>query len=86
VASFSLTDLAGANIMVDVMDEWISIEDRLPEDAAVIVYAPSADPNRPLITIAWHHDGFGWSLLPEHWCNAISHWMPLPKPPMVECE
>jgi hypothetical protein len=65
------------------MSEWISVKDRLPdEDGKVIVHCPSADPDKPLIAMAWYDPrGFGWSLLPEVWIRAIRHWMPLPSPP-----
>ena len=67
------------------MTDWIARKDREPEkDGAYIVCARSADPKNPLIAIAWYdprrEDG-GWSLLTKGWCDAITHWMPLPKPP-----
>jgi hypothetical protein len=64
--------------------KWISVEEKLPEKGArYLVYALSADENRPLITIArYDPNGFGWSLLPKIWIPAITHWMELPAPPV----
>lgn len=50
-------------------------------DAPCIVYAESADPDKPMIYQAWYDPSFGWSLLPRVWIDAITHWMPMPKPP-----
>jgi len=61
--------------------EWISVDDHLPDDAAVIIHAKTMDEDKPLITVAWHESEFGWSLLPECFIPAITHWMPLPEPP-----
>lgn len=62
---------------------WKNIIDGLPlEDGNVIIFAPSADGNKPLIAMAWYNpNGFGWSLLPKYWIDGITHWMPLPAPP-----
>jgi hypothetical protein len=63
---------------------WIKCSDRLPsESGKYIILAPSADPDKPLITIAWFEPSvvFGWSLLTPHWIIATTHWMPLPTPP-----
>ncbi len=46
-----------------------------PHDGPCLVHAPS------LVTVAWHSDEFGWSLISPVWRKAITHWMPLPPPP-----
>lgn len=63
--------------------KWTNVKDALPpDDALYIVHAPSGDPDRPMIHIAWYNpNGFGWSMLPQVWIDALTHWMPLPKPP-----
>jgi hypothetical protein len=68
-----------------ITGNWIAVSERLPaDDALYLVYAPSADPAKPLITTAWFEpDGFGWSLIVSYWIKAITHWMPLPEPPRV---
>lgn len=69
------------------MSDWISVKDRLPDTPGPkIVYAASCDPDKPMINMAWFEpEGTGnmpgWQLLPKVWCEAITHWMPLPEPP-----
>jgi hypothetical protein len=65
------------------MSDWIPCNEHLPPtDGKVLIYAPSADDAKPLITTAWYDpNGFGWSMLPENWLRAITHWMPLPAGP-----
>jgi len=63
------------------MSKWISVKDALPVDAAVIIYAPSEDPENPLIALVWHDRPWGWSRIPDCWTQGITHWMPMPLPP-----
>lgn len=64
---------------------WVPVTDRLPtEDGKYLIYAPSADPDKPFIHVAWYDPGFGWSLLPQVWVDAITHWMEFPGPPEEE--
>lgn len=49
-----------------------------------LIHSPSADPDKPLIAIAWFHPEDGsWSLVPEYWTEAITHWAVVPGPPEV---
>lgn len=68
----------------DTLD-WISVDDRMPDkDALYLIHAPSLDKEKPLIHCAWYDpNGSGWSLLAKCWCEAITHWMPLPEPPVL---
>ena len=65
------------------MSAWISVKEKLPEkDGLVLVFAKSEDPRKPLICQAWFNpSNSNWSLLPEIWVDAITHWMYLPEPP-----
>lgn len=66
---------------------WIKLEDRPPDDSgAYLVYAESQDKNKPFIRIAWHELGEPWHGIPLAWNDAISHWMPLPEPPITNGE
>jgi len=67
-------------------EKWISIKDKLPnKDALYLIYALSADKNKPLIYSAWYDPKrYGWSMLPQIWIDVISRWMPLPEPPNVK--
>ena len=65
--------------------KWVKIEDSLPvEEGLYLVHAPTADVQKPLITVAWYNPKSGWSLLHPYWLKAITHWMPLPKAPQKE--
>jgi len=62
-----------------VKENWISVDDKLPlKEGTYLVHAPSQDPDRPLIGVDWW-DG-KWSLLPDVWLEAITHWQPLEPP------
>ena len=64
-------------------NNWISVEERLPEDADHEVLA--IDVNS--YAIGEYHLAFYGFEMPERWCdnyrNAIqvTHWQPLPSPP-----
>lgn len=75
-------------------NEWIKVEDRLPEKRkAVLVYAPEM--NEPITTMYYDPDSdsdeFGeWVSEPSGpsrfvWSSFgagdVTHWMPLPEPP-----
>lgn len=65
------------------MSNWTPMTTPPTADMLYLVYAPSADPDRPLIHVAWWDiEGGHWSLLPSAWLSAITHWMPLPAPPL----
>lgn len=65
------------------MAEWISVEERLPEDNhSVLVYCPY---NKCIFT-AYYDDFAGeWvhfgGCMPGEVYYPVSHWMPLPEPP-----
>lgn len=61
------------------MSEWISVKDRLPENPKpVLGYRPRIKKFMfvEYLDGAWYSCG---SILAR---NAISHWMPLPEPPV----
>ena len=65
------------------MSEWVSIQECLPKkDALYLIYAPSADPDKPFIHVAWFNPKNKlWTLNLQIWIDAMTHWMPLPEPP-----
>lgn len=71
------------------LTDWISVDDRLPtEDNRYLVLIPTLDDDLPSIALAWYNPGpeytIGWSLLPRPLLEAITHWMPLPEPPVAQ--
>jgi hypothetical protein len=64
-----------------VKEQWISIKDRLPEkDGKCLVHVPTEDESKLFVGVAWYDPSFGWSLLPQPFIDAITHWMALPEP------
>ena len=59
------------------VQEWISVDDRLPEDSATVLVCHK---NGLVTTNAWL--GAHWWFKDER--NPITHWMPLPQPPKGE--
>jgi len=64
--------------------KWTACKDAMPDkDALYIIHAPSLDENSPFITTAWYNPAVSeWSGLVPVWLEAITHWMPLPDPPI----
>ena len=63
------------------MSEWISVEDRLPDDAfdgvAVIVVVTNCHGKVVAETDAWDKAKCRF----DFWRRRVTHWMPLPPPP-----
>jgi len=68
------------------MTDWIDFAKQSPDDGGrYLVFAPSMDPEVPFVTVAWWSTrNQRWELLPAVWAKAVTHWMPLPKPPEGE--
>lgn len=61
------------------MDEWISVEERLPEEGSCV--------------LAYSEFGIGYSICVKYYRHkrfwndggeSVTHWMPLPEPPKGE--
>lgn len=67
--------------------EWVEIADGgLPtEEGWYIVFAESADPDRPLLTQVFYDQEQGWGLV-DAWKNAVTHWCSLPSRPYPKTE
>ena len=64
--------------------EWISVNDRLPEDGENVI---ACDKERAVCEAIYDKDGkFYWSGFWGDWCDVLeaTHWMPLPEPPKEE--
>lgn len=67
---------------------WISVKDRLPEiNGSVLTASYSSDKDKYLIELVLFDDGYFYSIYDaeemtndSHW--EITHWMPLPEPPI----
>ncbi len=78
--------------------EWISVDDRLPEDA-VPVWGSAVGQGPGMVAINSDYVGWLWGTVYSHyhvdgeWCcdfdvdddyGWITHWMPLPNPPEAD--
>ena len=67
---------------IEVVQEWISVDDRLPENGKEGV----------LIALRWGEVDIGWcedgrwrsEFVNEYEDGEVTHWMPLPQPPKGE--
>lgn len=72
---------------IQATNDWRSVEDELPDKPGMyIIYVPTMDKEKPYKGMAWYEpkntgNMEGWQLLPESFCNNITHWMPLPSKP-----
>ena len=73
------------------MSDWISVEDRLPEEAgiypAVSMHNDRNWPENWIDSFCYFHSDAGpgkvkWQHSTGFYDGGITHWMPLPEPPM----
>ena len=61
------------------MSEWISVEDRLPEDTSIVLIA-----HRGGVSFGWFNGSY-WergAATKHRAIKTVTHWMPMPEPPM----
>ena len=56
--------------------EWISVDERLPEKLQRVLINYNGN-----VCISWLNANSTWF---ECWNNQVTHWMPLPEPPMMK--
>ena len=61
------------------VQEWISVDDRLPDDDEVVIIC--TDKN---FVYAGELIGDTWFLDNDSWTATVTHWMPTPQPPKGE--
>lgn len=71
------------------MSEWISVDERLPEDGtSALVYVPQWGEDYLRYQVAW----INYDISPPEWINngyevdGVTHWQPLPAPPEAPSE
>ena len=57
------------------VQEWISVDDRLPEDGDVVIICTNKN-----FVYAGELIGDTWFLDNDSWTATVTHWMPLPQP------
>ena len=63
------------------VQEWISVNDRLPEEEGLYLVAVVNDHERRYSKTAWYHGHGNWFLHQK-----VTHWMPLPDAPKSPAE
>ena len=67
------------------VQEWISVEDRLPEPfVSVLVQMPGEEPFPPVREGFISNDGIWQSAMFRREPGEVTHWMPMPVPPKGE--
>ena len=67
------------------MMEWISVEDRLPDETDdVLLYDSQMGVFSGRISYVISHGYFNITHTTGHTANGATHWMPLPEPPKEE--
>ena len=61
------------------VQEWVSVDDRLPDDDEVVIIC--TDKN---FVYAGELIGDTWFLDNDSWTATVTHWMPMPEPPKGE--
>ena len=75
---------------LEAMQRWISVDERLPEPlVSVLVWTDdSSFDNSDNFDLGFHQKDHGWLLAMEweHGDPTVTHWMPLPPPPIAPVE
>ena len=73
------------------VQEWISVDDRLPEQSGAVLVIVSGNPQKNItLDCAYElaeydpYDGWIIEMWPEWEDAVVTHWMPLPLPPKGE--
>ena len=91
-------DIARNMFVVDFMmangvtvQEWISVEDRLPDQSGEVLVIASGSPQKNItLNCAYElaeydpYDGWIMEMWPEWEDAVVTHWMPMPQPPKGE--
>ena len=64
------------------VQEWISVNDRLPEAGGYVVCIAKRNPFSRFMPMVARIDKNGWANpITEQYISEVTHWMPLPNPP-----
>lgn len=63
------------------MEGWHPIDEPPEEPGVYIVFAASADPDKPLKVATWYDPVDGWFEIIPYWRKALSHWIEMPPDP-----
>ena len=72
------------------VQEWISVDDRLPEEEGWYLVYTTPNREHKSINKAMFCKGYAWGNFEPYWRGAgghwanVTHWMPMPNPPKGE--
>ena len=67
------------------VQEWISVDDRLPEVGGYVVCIAKRNPFSRFMPMAARIEKNGWvNPMTEQYISEVTHWMPMPNPPERE--
>ena len=67
------------------VQEWISVNDRLPEAGGYVVCIAKRNPFSRFMPMVARIEKNGWANpITEQYISEVTHWLPLPEPPKEE--
>ena len=67
------------------LQEWISVDDRLPEAGGYVVCIAKRNPFSRFMPMVARIEKNGWANpITEQYISEVTHWMPIPQPPKGE--
>ena len=64
------------------VQEWISVDDRLPEAGGYVVCIAKRNPFSRFMPMVARIEKNGWvNPMTEQYISEVTHWMPMPQPP-----
>ena len=67
------------------VQEWISVDDRLPETGGYVVCVAKRNPFSRFMPMVARIEKNGWANpITEQYISEVTHWMPIPQPPKGE--
>lgn len=67
------------------VQEWISVDDRLPEAGGYVVCIAKRNPFSRFMPMVARIEKNGWvNPITEQYISEVTHWMPIPEPPKGE--
>ena len=67
------------------VQEWIPVEDRLPEVGGYVVCIAKRNPFSRFMPMVARIEKNGWvNPITEQYISEVTHWMPMPNPPKGE--
>ena len=67
------------------VQEWVSVDDRLPEVGGYVVCIAKRNPFSRFMPMVARIEKNGWvNPITEQYISEVTHWMPIPQPPKGE--